>query len=264
MAPPGLTGQLYGLSLSQDEEVHALARDMIQSGFQKAMILAPESEWGERIVQEFSDVFLQENRQIVASARYVESENDHSPTLERLLKIDESKARKQRLENTLQVKLEFEPVRRDDIDVIFLAANTTQGRLLRPQLRFHDAGDIPVYATGRIFTGRADRSRDQDLNGVRFPITPFQLEVMATNTMPDLTSLRGGSFSSLYALGRDAWNLLPWLELMKQDRDFRFEGSSGTYRAGAFGKLTREPEFAVFHRGLPVPLEARRALQTVR
>jgi outer membrane PBP1 activator LpoA protein len=262
MAPPGLNGQLYGLSLSQDEETHALARKIIQSGFQRAVILAPESEWGERIVQEFSDEFLREDRQIVASARYIESENDHSPVLERLLKIDESKARKKRLENTLQVKLEFEPVRRDDVDVIFLAANTTQGRLLRPQLRFHDAGDIPVFATGRIFTGRADRSRDQDLNGVRFPITPFQLEAISTSTEPDLASLRGGSFTSLHALGRDAWNVLPWLELMKKDREFRFEGSSGTYRAGAFGKLTREPGFAVFNRGLPVPLQDQSVVQT--
>ncbi|MEJ8569003.1 penicillin-binding protein activator [Elongatibacter sediminis] len=253
---PGLQGQVYGIALSQEDEVRAIAREMRARGLLRALVLAPESEWGERMAAVFNDEFLRENTEIVASTRYLESENDHSAVLERLLQIDASKARAQRLENTLQMDLNFEPVRRDDIDVIFLAASASQGLLLRPQLRFHSAGRLPVYATSRIYSGVPDRARDQDLDGVRIPITPLQLRADETDTYAALPSVRNGSFAPLYALGRDAWSILPWLELMKRDPDFRFHGASGTYRASPDGNLAREPTFAEFRGGRPVPVPA--------
>jgi outer membrane PBP1 activator LpoA protein len=196
----------------------------------------------------------------VAASRYPEEENDHSALLERALRLDESKQRGQQLENTLQIPLEFEPVRRSDVDVIFMAASATQAKQIRPQLRFLDAGDVPVYATGRIYSGEPDPALNQDLDGVRFPITPWALEHAKRKSIPDLASLRNGAMASLFALGQDAWNLLPWLELMRKDPDFAFPGASGTYsidrgsidRDG--GGLHREPAWAVFSGGLPVPL----------
>jgi outer membrane PBP1 activator LpoA protein len=92
-SPPGLEGRIQSISLSQDQETRAVAREAVQSGYQKAIVFAPETEWGERMVQNFRDEFVQENRQIVASTTYLESENDHSPALEHLLEIDKSKSR---------------------------------------------------------------------------------------------------------------------------------------------------------------------------
>jgi len=253
--PAGLAGQLTGISLSQEAEVTAIARHAVASAYQRAIVVAPESSWGERMAAAFQDEFLQEDRQILAATRYLESENDHSAVLERLLLIDESKARAQRLENVLQVPLEFEPTRRTDVDVIFMAANTTQARLLRPQLRFLDAGDVPVYATGRIYSGQPDPARNQDLDGVRFPLTPWELRHNSEDDIPDLASLRKGSLGSLFALGQDAWTMLAWLDLMRKDPDFTFAGQSGNYRMNATGNLERQPAWGEFSQGRPVPLE---------
>jgi outer membrane PBP1 activator LpoA protein len=253
-APPGLAGQVSAISLSQDSETVAIAAHAAESGFENAIVMAPESAWGERMAIAFESEFLHEDRQIIAAARYLESQNDHSAALERLLKIDESKAREKRLENTLQMTLEFEPVRRQDVDVIFLVANSTQAKLIRPQLRFHEAGDIPVYATARIYSGQPDPARNQDLNGIRFPATPWQLEHSSKADVPDLASIRHGSLGSLFALGQDAWNLLPWLELMQKDPEFSFPGQSGFYSTANQDTLLREPTWAEFSRGLPVPL----------
>jgi hypothetical protein len=252
--PPGLADQLIGMSLSQEAEVTAAASHAAASGFQRAIVLAPESAWGERMAAVFQDEFLQGDRQIVAASRYPEEENDHSALLERALRIDESRQRGQLLENTLQVPLEFEPVRRTDVDVIFMAASATQAKQIRPQLRFLDAGDVPVYATGRIFSGEPDPGRNQDLDGVRFPATPWALAHATRQDIPGLASLRGGAMASLFALGQDAWNLLPWLELMRKDPDFVFPGQSGNYRMDRGGGLHREPAWAVFSGGLPVAL----------
>jgi len=253
-APAGLQDRIFGMSLSQEKEARAVAGRAADSDYQRAVVLAPESSWGERMAEAFQVEFLQDDREIIAAARYLESDNDHSPMIERILKIDESKARKRRLENTLQMSLEFEPVRRNDIDLIFLAANAGDARLIRPQLRFHDAGDIPVFSTGRVYSGLPDPAHNQDLNGIRFPITPWQLENTEVADMPELESIRGGNLAALYSVGHDAWSLLPWLELMKKDPDFGFAGQSGTYRAGNNANLQREPAWAIFSRGRPAPL----------
>lgn len=252
--PAGLENQIRALSLSQDEETVAIAQHAAASGYERAILLAPESAWGERMAAAFEDEFLQDDRQIVTALRYLESENDHGAVLQRALKIDESKARMRALQNTLQTTLEFEPVRRDDVDVIFMAANTTQARLIRPQLKFHEAGDIPVYATSRVFSGQPDPVRNRDLDGIRYPATRWQLSHPDREDVPAVESLRGGSLSSLFAVGQDAWNVLPWLELMKKDPGFRFTGQSGDYFDDRQGTLSRQPVFAVFSNGRPAPL----------
>ena len=253
--PPGLSSQVNGISLSQEEEVAEIASHAIASGYQNAIVIAPESAWGERMAIAFESNFLHEDREIIAAARYLETENDHSSTLESVLKIDQSKARKRRLENTLQMTLEFEPARRDDVDFIFMAASASQARLIRPQLKFHDAGNIPVYATARVFSGQPDPARNQDLNGVRFPAAPWYLTHTSREDIPELASIRRGSLGSLFALGQDAWNILPWLELMQKDPEFSFPGQSGNYQSANAGTLRRVPEWAEFSRGRPVALK---------
>ena len=184
----------------------------------------------------------------------METQNDHGAMLQRALKIDESKARAQKLQNTLRVELEFEPTRRNDVDVIFLAANATQAQLLRPQLKFHDAGTVPVYSTGRVFSGQPDPARNQDLNGIRFPATPWQLAHTERDESPALESIRGGALGSLYAVGQDAWNILPWLGLINKDPGFLFPGQSGHYHAVQEPTLAREPAWSEFSRGRPSAL----------
>jgi outer membrane PBP1 activator LpoA protein len=251
---PGLDGRIHGLSLSQDAEAAAAARHAAASGLDRALVMTPESAWGERMASAFEGEFLRDDREIIAALRFVESENDHSAMLERALKIDESEARKRQIENTLQTRVAFEPVRRDDVDVIFLAASAEQARLIRPQLRFHDAGDIPVYAAGRVYSGQPDPIRNQDLDGIRFPTTDWQLSHPKADDLPELSSLRGGSLAALYALGQDAWDILPWLTLMNRDPAFVFPGASGRYRVGLDGLLAREPAWAEFRGGVPQPL----------
>ena len=96
----------------------------------------------------------------------------HAPitplSITEVLRISESNARHKRLESVLGTKLQFEPRRRSDIEFIFAPAQANTERLLRPQLRFHYAGDIPdVCDLGRLRarhegqrgSGRPDVSR---------------------------------------------------------------------------------------------------------
>jgi hypothetical protein len=242
------------LSLSQTEEAAAIAGKAITLGYRQAVVLVPDSSWGTRIETTFKTVFEQGEGQISATSRFNRVAKDHSAMLTQLLRIDESKQRKTNLQAFLGTPLSFEANRRDDFDFIFMAANPQEGRELKPLLRFHDAGDIPVYAMGRVFSGKLQAATDQDLNDIVFPTTPWQLDAInRTGTMP--ASVRDGAFGNLYALGQDAWHLLPWLPLMQKDPDLWFPGSVGALRLQEDGRLHRAPAWAQFSAGQPVPYQ---------
>ncbi len=247
-------GLRYALSLSQEQEARAVARQVAADGGARVLTLAADTAWGRRMEAAFTAALTAHEGVVTDSARFPPDESNLGDLLKHLLRIDQSEERKARLEARIGLPLAFEPVRRDDFDVIFLAADPVQGRQIKPQLRFHEAGDKPVFAMGRVFSGTVDPAADRDLNGVIFPTTRWRESAASTSAAPSLASLREGALDSLYALGRDAWNLLPWLELMERDPGFAFRGAVGTLRLSEAGSLQREPAWAMFTEGHPVPI----------
>jgi outer membrane PBP1 activator LpoA protein len=242
---------INSLSLSRTEEATAIANAAINQGQKQAIVIVPDSAWGARIETAFTTIYEKGDGHVTATAHFDTSISDHSAMLTKLLKIDESRQRKTDLQSRLGINLTFEPSRRDDFDFIFMAANPVEGRKLKPLLRFHDTGDIPVYAMGRIYSGIVERNSDQDLNGIVFPTTRWQLETR-DDVVLKLESVRNGSLGNLYALGQDAWHLLPWLPLMRKDPDLWFPGFIGALRMQSNGQLYRQPTWAQFSAGRPV------------
>ncbi len=191
-AGPEQKTSVNSLSLSQTEEAMAIADNALSHGQKKAILIVPDSAWGARIETAFATQFVQGEGRISDTTRFNSAVEEYSDMLTRLLKIDESKQRKTDLQSRLGIPLNFEPSRRDDFDFIFMAASPEEGRELKPLLRFHDAGDVPVYAMGRIFNGRQEAASDQDLNDIVFPVTTWQLQIAGAD-MPALESIRDGS-----------------------------------------------------------------------
>lgn len=246
----GYKDLVTSMSLSQADEAASVARSALAHDQTRAIVIVPDSAWGRRIKDAFVTHFIRNGGQISASAEYQRSTSDHSAMLTQLLKIDESKQRKVRLQVQIGAPLTFEPSRRDDFDFIFMAASPQEGRELKPLLRFHDAGEVPVYSIGRIYSGREEPSRDQDLNGIVFTAVNWQLHNGPTEKrLP--SSVRDGAFGELYALGQDAWRLLPWLPLMKKDTDLWFPGEVGKLKIQASGQIYRQPAWAQFSGGQP-------------
>lgn len=248
--PLSNTGFVNSLSLSQSEEATAVAHAVLDNGYKSAIVMVPDSAWGRRIEAAFTNGFESGGGLIVGRALFDRTANDYSDMLTQLLKIDESLQRKRALQSQIGTPLSFEPSRRHDFDFIFLAANPQEGRELKPLLRFHDAGEVPVFSIGRVYNGRAERARDQDLDGVIFTAVPWQMmPEEAQGPIP--ASLRDGSLGELYALGKDAWHLLPWLPLMQKDTELRFPGQIGALRLQENGQIERHPAWAQFVAGTP-------------
>ncbi len=151
--------------------------------------------------------------------------------------------------------------RREDVDMIFLAAQPAAARQLRPLLQFYHADNVPVYATSHVYGARPEPDKDEDLDGIVFGDMPWVLlettgQQSLRAALLDQAPAAFAQYTRLYALGVDAYHLLAELERLRQSPDERFAGESGTLSLDGAGRIHRRLVWARFVRGEAVVPEA--------
>ncbi len=245
---------VYQFSLAPEDEASQAAERAAREGHLRALALAPDNEWGRRMLAAFTPALEKHGGTVLAFDYYDPNATDFTAPIQRLLLLDESRARHRQLSSYLGVPMEFEPRRRGDVDLIFLAANVATGRLIRPQLRFLYAGDIPTYSTSAIY--QAGGSGDTDLDGVRFADAPALL-----GADPRAESLRAtlvrrwpaGAAGRMrfYAMGFDAYTLMNAISSGAVDG---LMGLSGILSMDPDRRIHRQLPWAEFRNGRIVPL----------
>ena len=255
--PNHATGNIYQFGLAPEDEARQVAERAWLDGHNQAIALVPEGSWGERVLEAFRTDWELLGGTLLEYQFYPPGKNDFSKQIQALLNLDESHQRHKRLEQILRQPLKFEPRRRQDADFVFLGAFPRQARLLRPQLKFHYASKLPVYATSHIYTGHEDRNADRDMDGIIFTDIPWVLhdrnvpqplkqQVMA------LWPKSVRQYTRFYALGIDAYNIIPSLNTMRKYRYERFFGHTGVLHLGAGNRIFRETVWGRFEKGKPV------------
>ena len=137
-------------------------------------MLTPEGDWGTRVAAAFDEELRAAGGFMLGQASFgATTRNDFSDSITQVLRTDDSRTRHQRIQATIGQKLEFEPRRRPDIQFIFAPSQPGAARLLRPQLRFHLAGDIPTYTLGDAYEPHP--TANQEIDGMMFPDMPWML-----------------------------------------------------------------------------------------
>ncbi len=252
-APPNF----YQFALAPEDEAIEVARHAAANGARNAIALVPNNDWGIRLLTSFRTELEALGGELLEFRGYDPGSQDFSLAITTLLNINRSNQRRLRLGANLGLPLEFEPRRRQDVDVIFVAADAGAGRLLAPQLRFHYAGDIPTYATSAIHENNAS---DSDLNGVLFPDAPWvlledpaslELKAALQSYWPQRAS---PPWTRLYGLGFDAYRLIPLL-YNHPEGFFSVPAMSGELSLAEDGRVHRRLPLAQFRNGRPSPLE---------
>ncbi len=251
-APKGL----YQFGLAPEDEARQVAERAALEGRLQAVVMVPRNDWGRRILEAFSQRYAALGGEVLESARYFPADSDFSGPIKRLFNIDESQARLWRLKRiTGRRDIRFEPRRRQDIDMIFIAARPRQARLIVPQIRFHRGGGIPVYATSHAWNGVRDPAADRDMNGVIICDSPWTLSAahkpgslhqLLSRYWPD--ALR--NHLRLYAFGIDAYNIVPYLEWLREQPYERFPGETGSLYVDNQGRVLRRLQWARFSGGI--------------
>jgi hypothetical protein len=257
--------QALGFSLSPEDEAFAVVRRAYRAGFRRAAILYPDSVWGRRMIHAATRHWKQMGGTIVAQSPYFESASDHSTTLKRLLDIDHSLARGNALQDTIgrETRIRFIPRRRQDLDVLLMFADPAQARLLKPQIDFLQAHDLPVYSSSRIFSGRPDPVADLDLQAVIFGDIPWMLVNTGRYANSNTFALqrepyRQTPLDRLFALGIDAYSLVYMITRLRGNPDQSHHGATGVIRIDQSGRVLRDISWATFDDGnvtlLPRPV----------
>jgi len=228
--------QFYQYALSPEDEARLAARRVLEDHHRRGVALVPAGDWGTRVLAAFRQELLAGGGDLLATGVIDSGRTDFSDAITAVLRIDDSSARHKRLESILGTKLQFEPRRRNDIEFIFAPAQASVERLLRPQLRFHYAGDIPTYATSDAF--EPDLHANEDLDGLMFPDMPWMLGGDLTEAVRAATREAwpsgGPQRGRLFAFGFDAFRLA---EAMRRS------GAPGSVSvAGLTGQLTFDSE----------------------
>jgi len=214
---------------------------------------------GQRLSNAFNEAFTNAGGQILGAESISEDAYDYSRELTKLLAINSSHSRKRNLEKLLDTKMEFEPSIRADIDVIFMAVNAEHARLLKPQLKFHHAGQVPVLSTAMVFSGQADKKADRDLTGIKFNDIPWVLSDAASNsTFYQIVTGNKADISPgltrLMALGIDAYSLHNQIENMRLDQLYSVNGKTGALSLTEGNRIQRRLEWAEFQEGVPAKI----------
>jgi outer membrane PBP1 activator LpoA protein len=255
LADQASKANLFQFGLAPEDDTIAVANYAQAQGFERAIVLAPQNKWGERISTAFIDQWQTNNGIVLNQATYDVAQNDFSDILKPLLGLVTSKQRSQALTRTLGRNLEFEPRRRQDIDFLFLVAKPAKARQLVPQLKFYRSGRLPIIATSHAYTGYQDAQQDIDLNRLIIGDIPWIFDDLATSdpTYIALSTSKPENFNRLkrlYALGADAYHLVPELNTLSNDATLSYSGATGEISIDQFGHITRKTRWGKFDEGI--------------
>ncbi|MDD5412072.1 MAG: penicillin-binding protein activator, partial [Methylobacter sp.] len=161
---PGLQkDNLYQFGLSPIDDVEQITSKAQADGHQQALLLIPENAQGKRIADYFKESWQGLNGTILETQTYNPKETDFSSPIKKLLNLDESEQRYNKILSIIP-SAKYIPRRRQDADALFLSAYSAEARSINPQLQFYQAGSIPVYAMPNVYAGLVNASLDADLN----------------------------------------------------------------------------------------------------
>jgi outer membrane PBP1 activator LpoA protein len=230
----------FGLN-PEDEATQIARRAFIESG-KRALIISPNTALGDRLQRAFVDEWLVLNGNINQIGRY-EDNKDISNTIKQALNIDKSEMRKRRLALNTGLSLEFEPRRREDIDVAAFFAKPNDARSIAPLFDFHYAQDLPLYTTSLAFSGIINATADKDLEGVVFNDIPWLFD-------PASQQLNDISYQRLFAMGIDTYRLQRRYKLLSAD-NIVIQGTTGKLSLNSNREIVRQLDWATFKDGLP-------------
>ena len=246
----------YQFALAPEDEAISAAVRVFGDGYTKAVALVPDNDWGRRVLDSFTTEFENLGGMLLEHSSYSLEKQDFSNEIEGLMGLSDSVIRYQNLRRDIGNSLQFNPRRRQDSQIIFLAAAANSGRLLKSQLKFHYSGDIPVYSTSSIYS--LDGRSNADLNGIMFADIPWLIDPQPwINYLPEVYSKNWPEeqrLSRLHAMGYDAFNLVTSLFANKNNEMTEINGATGNLFLDQQGRIHRRLAWAQFKGGKAVVL----------
>jgi uncharacterized protein len=233
----------YQFALLPEDEARIVARRLVADGKRTGVAILPDGEWGSRVGAAFADELTHLGGTLVDSGRYESGRADFSDVIKQTLQIHGAKG---------------EPAtHRSDAAFVFVAGTPSVERLMVSQLKFHYAGDVPVYSTSDGF--EPDPGANGDLDGLFFPDMPWMVSAdPVTGRIRDAVRgawpARTARRDRLYAFGFDAYRLVPALRSKSLSGTSEIAGVTGKLHLDDHNRIRRELDWAQIKNGVPAAL----------
>ncbi|HKX93171.1 MAG TPA: penicillin-binding protein activator, partial [Methylibium sp.] len=240
--------------LAPEDEARAAAQHAIAQRRMNALVLSPDTEWGDRVVAAFTSAYTALGGQVLQAARYEPGTQDFGKPLQALMSLDESNQRHRWLTEALGQQSEFEPRGRTDADLVFAPARASEARLLLPQLDFFRASQLPIYSVAAAYTGSG---RDPD--GMTVCDMPWMLESDAGRWAEPRREADAAFVDDLklqprlFALGADAFRVAQAWSSGRFAGGQDLAGATGRLRIETGGRIARDVDCALLAGGRLVP-----------
>ena len=246
----------YQFGLLPEGEAEQAAERAVAEGYTRGVALVSNDDFGARMFNAFANRFKQLGGEILGMQTYIPGTkaDGYQDILAQLFNLDASNERAQRLATVLGVHLDFDPRRRQDLQFIFLAGDPDDARTIQPQIAYNHGEDLPVYSTSRIYE-LGENVDNTVLNGISFDDMPWTLEdsgpvaELRGNVQRNWPNNFSGN-SRLYALGFDAYRLLPLL-YNTHGINQAVPGVTGQLSLDPDGRVHRKLDWAEFDDGTP-------------
>jgi uncharacterized protein len=233
----------YQFSLYPEDEARMVARRVIADGRRAGVAILPSGELGNRVAAAFTDELKSLGGTLLDSGRYDSSQVDFAEVIKQVLQVKVVKG---------------EPTsHRADAAFVFVVGSAGAARLIIPQLKFHFAGDVPVYSTSDSF--EPDATANSDIDGLYFPDMPW----MIAND-PVTAQIRDGVRAAwpaqtarrdrFYAFGFDAYRLVPILRANSAATLSQISGMTGKLHIDEHNRVRRDLDWAQIKSGVPFVL----------
>jgi outer membrane PBP1 activator LpoA protein len=229
--PPGS----IAFGLLPDTEGAQAAERMASMGIREAAVIAATDDWAERASLAFRVQFESLGGAIVGEARLREGEVNYAGLIRQSVGSFATASNAG----------------------VFISMRPQQARLLMPQLRLAGVS-VPVMASSHVYSGALNAGLDRDLEGLEFCDAPWLFDANA-GLPPRDQIVRGiesarGSGARLFALGLDAYSLMPYMDWLGTHPDSYLPGATGQLASDSFGRVHRLLTWARFENGVARPV----------
>jgi uncharacterized protein len=234
---------LYQLGLSVEDEAFQVAQQAFAEGKRRALVISPASAQSDRATAVFKETWRALGGLVAGDLRFADTQS-LSGAMRQSLGVQASEQRAAALQAVIG-DFDFQPRARDDLDLVFIAAEARDAKHIKPLLSYHYAQHIPVYGTSALFEGE---QVGQDLNGISLGVLPWFF-----NDTPEKAALLASrqphpKVQRLFALGVDAFYIYPRLAQMAETRTV-YWGQTGLLRLNQSRQFLRQLQWARYKNG---------------
>lgn len=217
------------LALSPEQEVEQAAKYLFSQGYQYPLILAPQGNYGQRVVEAFNSEWRKYSKNKVAVNLFGDK-RQLQRNINTVFGLQDSQQNIAQMDALMGIDLESQPRSRRDIDSVYIVANSAELTLIKP---FIEVAINPDATPPKLFSNSRSNSGNkqyEDLSGVTYSDIPLLIHPnpQLDSQMNQLWPKNSNTERRLQALGMDAYQLMVELPQMKVVEGYSIQGKTGT------------------------------------